>query len=175
MQEIWKDIPGYEGLYLASSCGRIRSIGRQKKVLKPWTMKNGYQVVSLSYPRQQRIHYLVHRLVAMAFYGIQEGMEVCHNDDDRQKNLVENLRWDTPHENDMDMVRHGRSTRGEKDAMSKLKEKEVHLIRYLSYRGLSKMKTAKMFRVGWSQVYRIVNYERWAWLKSDPENYQKAA
>ena len=34
MEEIWRDIPSYEGLYLASNLGRIRSTGRIKKILK---------------------------------------------------------------------------------------------------------------------------------------------
>lgn len=45
-QEIWKDIPGYEGLYLVSDLGRVKGI-RSGKILRPYLHKRGYLYLRL--------------------------------------------------------------------------------------------------------------------------------
>jgi NUMOD4 motif. len=45
--EIWKPIDGFENLYEVSNLGRVRSLFRYKKILKPNCLKSGYQAVSL--------------------------------------------------------------------------------------------------------------------------------
>ena len=112
--EQWLPVPGYEGKYEASSLGRIRSLdhyvnaggGRQRiakgRVLKPFPAN--YYKVSLSGRRKCNVH----TLVALAFLGPRpEGMEVCHNNGDRFDNRIENLRYDTHAENQLDVRRHG--------------------------------------------------------------------
>lgn len=47
MKEVWKDIPGYEGLYQASTYGRIRSINYSKIILKKNLQPSGYEAVTL--------------------------------------------------------------------------------------------------------------------------------
>lgn len=54
MEEIWKDIQGYEGLYQVSNLGRVKSLGRSGKgcsledrVLKPMINDDGYELVNL--------------------------------------------------------------------------------------------------------------------------------
>lgn len=66
MNEIWKDIPGYEGLYMASDKGRIRSCKRfttSGKILSQHKNKrNGYMTVSLcknNIKKTKRVHVLV--------------------------------------------------------------------------------------------------------------------
>nr|WP_232111245.1 HNH endonuclease signature motif containing protein [Nocardia wallacei] len=50
-----------------------------------------------------------HSLVAEAFIGPRpEGLQVCHNDGDPTNNMLANLRYDTPSENQTDIVRHGK-------------------------------------------------------------------
>lgn len=63
--EIWKDIPNYEGLYQASSNGNIKSLYRNK-ILKYEISKNGYCQVMLCKNKKQKLLY-VHRLVAMTY------------------------------------------------------------------------------------------------------------
>lgn len=66
MNEIWKDIIGYEGLYQVSNYGRVKSlIGRYKNVsiLKPGLSKSGYLLVVLC-KNKIRKNFLVHQLVA---------------------------------------------------------------------------------------------------------------
>lgn len=99
--ETWKDIPGLEGMYQASTEGRIRSL----RVLKPHKVAgNGYHAVRLpesdpSKSRKQRTHY-IHALVAAAFLGPRPPrMHVNHKDETRTNNWPENLEYLTPLDN----------------------------------------------------------------------------
>lgn len=97
--EIWKDIPEYEGLYQVSNQGRVKSLFRYKKVLKPNILKNGYETVELFKNKSSR-RMLVHRLVAMAFIENPNNLpQVNHKDENKQNNFVENLEWVTAIEN----------------------------------------------------------------------------
>lgn len=89
-------IPDQEN-YLASSLGEIISLASgEPKVLKPYTLKNGYDTVCL----QGKTTY-VHRLVAQAFYQQIDPArsQVNHLDGCPQNNKVTNLEWVTPAEN----------------------------------------------------------------------------
>lgn len=107
--EDWRPIPGLEGHYEASSLGRIRSLKRATPyVLKPqWTDVTdsyGRYTLTLSMSGQRRTHCL-HLLVAEAFHGPRpDGMWACHNNSDPRDNRPENLRWDTPAANHVDML-----------------------------------------------------------------------
>ena len=62
--EIWKKIPGYEGLYWVSSMGRVRNA---KGVVKRLQQdKKGYPRLNLCKHGKVKC-FRVHRLVAMAF------------------------------------------------------------------------------------------------------------
>lgn len=110
LQEEWRDIPGYEGLYQVSNLGRVKSSERRvwggcsyytkkEKVLKNSVMKIGYCRVSLSKDARQEQFY-VHRLVAEAFIPNPDNLnEVDHIDANQQNNVVSNLRWVTHYEN----------------------------------------------------------------------------
>lgn len=109
--EEWRDVVGYEDIYHVSNEGRVRRVlqsrGTRPDLLKPSVNpKNGYHSVMLwSQNKGKRI--TVHRLVALAFLGEQPGLEVCHNNDDRDNNSVSNLRWDTHSQNHLDIARNG--------------------------------------------------------------------
>ena len=47
MEETWKDIEGYEGLYQVSNLGRVKSL-RSGKLLKQYINHQGYSQVTLS-------------------------------------------------------------------------------------------------------------------------------
>lgn len=117
--ERWKPVKGYEGIYEASSHGRIRSVDRvvtysdgrvrrcRGKVLRTHLDRYGYEVVGLCNQGRQKTR-TVHSLVAEAFIGARpEGMEVCHNDGSKTNNHLGNLRFDTQSENAFDRVKHG--------------------------------------------------------------------
>lgn len=111
MEEIWKDIEGYEGLYQVSNLGRVRSLDHyvtmkdrwggimqrlhKGQMLQPGIGTEGYSYVNLYtdgvvHPER------VHRLVARAFVpGWFEGADVNHKDEDKQNNRMDNLEWCT--------------------------------------------------------------------------------
>ena len=99
MEEEWRDIIGYEGLYQVSNLGRIKSLnyrGTGKEgILSPILNKKGYLVIGLCKNNKQNKK-RVNRLVAQAFIPNPENLpEVNHKDENRINNCVDNLEWCT--------------------------------------------------------------------------------
>lgn len=87
-----KDIPGYEGLYAATSCGKIWSY-KSKKFLKPYIVGSGYLGVSLC-KNGQRKDCRVHRLVAITYLPNPNNLpEVNHINEVKTDNYLNNLEW----------------------------------------------------------------------------------
>lgn len=95
--EIFVDIPGYRGIYQASSEGYITN-GRKK--LKTYTINSGYLVLKLYDANGHKKSHLVHRLIASAFLPNPEGLEqVNHKDGNKANCKLSNLEWVTCKEN----------------------------------------------------------------------------
>ena len=105
MQEIWKDVVGYEGLYQVSNLGRVKSLDRAikysngkickyKEEIRALTKDGrGYLRVLVSKNRKHR-NLRVHRLVAQAFIPNPRNLsQVNHKDEDKTNNCVDNLEW----------------------------------------------------------------------------------
>lgn len=105
MEEIWKDVPEYEGLYEVSSLGRVRSLARQwtagncaslkhnGKVLSAGIGSDGYRIVVLCNNKHRKTM-KVHKLVAMAFLQHKPNnyeFVIDHINDIKSDNRVENL------------------------------------------------------------------------------------
>lgn len=119
MQEIWKDIPSYEGLYQVSNFGRIRSLDRiintknnikqiyKGKILKPIVDKKGYLRVGLS-KNNKILTKQVHRLVALAFIPNPENKPtVNHKKGIKTDNRVSQLEWSTYKEQTQHAIKTG--------------------------------------------------------------------
>lgn len=119
MDEVWKDIPGYEGRYQASTHGRIRSLPRSEfrksghgsythwnykgRVLSTRPKESGHLNVSLGANNTKKVH----RLVLETFVGpCPAGLECLHADGNPANNRLDNLRWGTRIDNRADMRRH---------------------------------------------------------------------
>ena len=106
MDEIWKDIEGFEGLYQVSNFGRVKCLehkcpGRYGlRTVKEHLMvqvrgSKGYSYVSLSNMDRGRT-FTVHRLVAKAFIPNPDNLPcVNHKDENKANNNVNNLEWCT--------------------------------------------------------------------------------
>lgn len=107
MEEIWKDIQGYEGKYQISSLGRVKCIYKGKNYLRITTPNSRkYHCIILSKDRKQR-GYLVHRLVAIHFIDNPNNYEyVNHKSFDKNDNSVSNLEWCT-HQQNIDHAKTG--------------------------------------------------------------------
>lgn len=93
MDEVWKDIYGYEGLYQVSNLGRVKSLikhnGTNERILKPRMNNCGYLEVCLCKDGKQKMH-LVHRLVAQAFIENDDlfKTQINHIDENKTNNFV---------------------------------------------------------------------------------------
>lgn len=105
--EIWKDIAGYEGLYMISDHGRIRRIDKEKSpLINPKTNPhNGYKYAHLSKNGKVKA-FRLHRLVATHFLPETENKQlVNHIDGNKTNNKYDNLEWATPSENQLHRYR----------------------------------------------------------------------
>ena len=112
MNEIWKDIKDYEGVYQCSNLGRVRSMDRYVKehsgktqfrkgqIIKPKENKdNGYLQLALNKDAKRKMKY-VHILVAETFIENTNQLEtVNHKDGNKLNNCVDNLEWASYSEN----------------------------------------------------------------------------
>lgn len=106
VNEIWKPINGFEGLYEVSNTGLVRSMDRvivtkrgvkkplKGKILKP-NMNDGYAYICLSKDGKE-LKYKAHRLVAEAFIPNPDNLPyINHKNECKSDNRVENLEWCT--------------------------------------------------------------------------------
>ena len=101
MEEIWKDIEGYEGLYQVSNQGNIKSLNYNhtgKEKILSTKDHHGYRRVTL-YKDKKLKTFFVHVLVAKAFIENINTLiytEVNHIDENRSNNIYTNLEWCCP-------------------------------------------------------------------------------
>ncbi len=124
LNENWRPIPGYEGMYSVSDTGRVRSEDRtivsstgqrylaRGKILNPTFDSHGYRRVGLS--RSSKVDLLcVHYLVILTFVGERPPQaDICHTDGDPLNNHLTNLRYGTRAENIADSKAHGTFSQG---------------------------------------------------------------
>lgn len=99
MQEVWKDIDGYEGLYQVSNHGRVKSLNYKRtgkaKVLSLKENNCGRMHVEIRRDGKKK-DFLVHRLVASAFIPNPNNYpEINHMDENPKNNATWNLEWCT--------------------------------------------------------------------------------
>lgn len=129
MDEVWKDIEGYEGKYQVSNTGQVRSLNYRRsgesKLLKQDTTNNGYKRVYLSKNGENK-RYLIHRLVAMTFIPNPDNLPIVnHKDEDKTNNNVNNLEWCT-HEYNMNYgTRNERVGKKKREQMTGKKGKDT--------------------------------------------------
>jgi hypothetical protein len=117
-QEIWKDVPRYEGQYQVSDQGRVRSLDRALALTR---MKSGHLSVRLN----RKFHY-VHRIVLAAFvcgpkeYAVGVRVEARHLDGNPANNALKNLAWGTVKENRADRRRLGEKAKLSREQMAAL-------------------------------------------------------
>lgn len=147
MEEIWKDVVGYEGYYQVSNLGRVRSLDRiasngrkiKGKILS--TKVNTppyYPRVSLSVNGKMKL-VQVHRLVAQAFVynpDPEHKTQVGHKDESRTNNRADNLEWVTPKENsNMPLHRERVSKANEGKVLSAETKSKISLSQKGKYKG----------------------------------------
>jgi hypothetical protein len=97
--EIWKDIQGYEGIYMVSNFGNIKTLSTNK-ISNGWEHnKYGHRKVRL-YKNKKAKDFYLHRLVAIAFISqVESKPHINHIDSNPNNNASSNLEWCTHVEN----------------------------------------------------------------------------
>ena len=174
--EIWKDVVGFEGSYLVSNYGRIKSrmqtyrkwndyfTETQSRILKGSIDRLGYTFVSLRKDGVSK-KYSVHRLVALAFIPNPDNKDtVNHKDMSRSNNHVDNLEWMTQGEN----VRHAYENnknrvilKGSEMSCSILTETDVSEIKHMYNCGAKLAHIAKRYNTNTQHIWSICNLKIW--------------
>lgn len=132
MNERWRDINGYIGLYQVSDQGRVRSLWRNDgRIMRPAKRGHGYMGLVLYGGKKTPRSFYVHRLVLEAFAGPAPTSthQAGHRNGQPNDNRLANLRWVSPSENAADKKLHGTIPRGESASWSKLTADDVRHIR----------------------------------------------
>ena len=172
--EVWKDIPDYVGTYQVSNYGRIKSLDRQVWNGKSYYTKYG-QIQTLQDNGNGRLYkqlkvngkgknYYVSRAVMLAFVGERpEGYHICHIDGNIKNNRLDNLRYDSPTENNIDQFRHDN---GRKNHSTSL-ETVLEIRQTFKTNNYTTKELAEMFNVSVHVVRGIVYNHTFNWLNDD--------
>lgn len=133
MKEEWRAVIGYEGLYVVSNLGRVKSykVDEKGRVMKLLKTTSGYLSVGL-YKDKVCYKHLVSRLVAKAFiHNPENKLEVNHIDNNPLNNNFYNLEWCTSKENKLHCILQNRKNiqYGENNPKCKLSNKDIREIR----------------------------------------------
>lgn len=168
MEEIWKDIIGYETLYQVSNLGRIKSLPKRtskgESIMKTGRdVSTGYEVVQIT-KNNKKLTIRVHSIVAQAFLTKPESVKrlcVNHKDGVKHHNWVDNLEWTTYSNNVKHAYRLGLAAppRGEKQGKSKLKEYQIVEIKLSN---LPHKELAVIYNVHATTIGRIKSGKRWS-------------
>ncbi len=117
--EVWRDVPGYQGLYEASSLGNIRSnycrTKNGKIILSNKINRKGYVTICL-YKNKKRFSTEAHRIVANTFMPSSDNkLQINHINEIKNDNRICNLEWCTPKEN----LNHGSRNKRSAETLSK--------------------------------------------------------
>lgn len=143
MEELWKDIPGFDGFYQISNYGRVRSSGgwcgsaKRSSIIRSASLtRDGYEKVRLVRGTKD-ITCRIHRLVAQAFVPNPEHKTtVNHIDGDKRNNRADNLEWADRHEQLVHAYNNGLKTpnTGTTNCNAKLTAEQVKEIRSIYIR-----------------------------------------
>lgn len=114
MEEIFRDIPKFEGLYQVSNYGNIKSYTRKRlgrggsvricpgKILRHKIDNRGYHQIDLFDLNGKSHRFLIHRLVAEIFLVNPNNLsQVNHKDNNPSNNCIDNLEWCSNYENNL--------------------------------------------------------------------------
>lgn len=175
MEEVWKDVKGFEGFYQVSSLGNIKSLNRiikrrlkgdlpvKEKILNKRLNDSGYNTVWLSKDGKE-YNKKIARLVAINFKdNPKHKAHVNHIDGNKINDNEENLEWCTPSENEKHAHRIGlKNYRGSLSPSAKLNEESVIEIRKLYKKGNTIYRElGKIYNVKPATICSVILRKNW--------------
>lgn len=105
----------------------------------------------------------MHQLILETFDSCRPNRHVCcHANGNKLDNRIENLRWDTRKNNELDKIEHGTANRGEHHNQAKLNTLQVRIIRrLLNSGGFNQREIAALFKVHFSTINKIAKNVNW--------------
>lgn len=172
MEEVWKDVVGFEDYFQISSLGRVFS-KRTCKILKLHKNKSGYLLLSTKIGGRsgKSVCFKVHRLVADAFIENPENKPfVNHKNGVKDFNQVQNLEWCTASENSKHAYENGlaKGRKGVNQNSPKLTPEDVIYIRdnYVPRHPIFGARAlAKKFSVNHERISSVINNKAWSHIK----------
>lgn len=170
MTEDWKDVRRFEGFYLVSNKGRVKSVSKTVRIgdhtrfipgrmMKLRRTPRGYYTVKLSKFGKSEICG-VHWLVLEAFVCPRpQGLFCRHLDGNPSNNFLANLAWGTAKQNTEDAIRHGTFPRGEKNGRAKIADVEIQNIHTLYKSGKTVNQIGKIYGVTGGAIKFILHGE----------------
>lgn len=177
--EIWRDVAGFEGYYMISNLGRIKSLTRKitektgkvnilkSRIIRQCVNDQGYWRFTANKDGKRK-GLLQHRLIATAFIPNPENKPfINHKNGIRSDNRIENLEWCTHQENVDHSWRTGLNQNiGEGNSVSKLTLKDVLYIKKVYEDKWGQQSSlARMFNVTPSAIASVVKNKSWAWVE----------
>lgn len=175
MNEEWRDVKGFEGIYQVSNLGNVRSLSRLdarghsikgKMLSTNVPIKAGYPCVNLKNGKHKRLAVPIHRLVAENFIPNNDDLpQVNHIDGNKMNNSVDNLEWVSCSDNIRHAVmnnlmpNHYYAYNGETNPRCKLTDNQISEIRNLYSQGIKSPMLSKMFGVSKSHICAIVKHK----------------
>ena len=167
--EEWRYVPDSNNLYMVSNYGRVKSFRYNMEeglILRPCKMGN-FLALKISVNKKM-VNWYIHKLVATVFIPKESERftHVIHKDLNYKNNQVNNLEWATKDKVFENVrTRNRLSGKRRKPVNTKLKEKDVALLKSMLSRGVSQVEVAKLFAISEMQVTRIKRGENWGYVK----------
>lgn len=178
MTETWKDVPGWEGLYMASDAGRLASYPRVRQqvmrgrihtrryaggIMSTRPMVGGYKRSSF-YNLGRVEGVIVHRIVCLTFHGPAPapGMHVRHIDGNPANNAASNLAWGTVAENAADRRKHGTQRIGGRHQFAIFTDQQADEIRQIAATGVGTRELSVRYGCSRGTIRNIITGRRYA-------------
>lgn len=171
-EEIWNDIPGYEGFYQASSLGRIKSVSRLMRNCGSTLSLVKGRIIKQTIAKGEDVYYgftasrkgiirreFVHISVAKAFHSNPENKpQVNHKDGDKRNNRKDNVEWATESENAIHSILKGLRKSIKPEQL--ITAEKIKIIFNLRNEGRTQSYIALQLNTNQSVVSRVLNSKR---------------